>query len=302
MTIPGRFGAVLTAMVTPFDEEGALDFDGAAQLARWLVENGNDGLVVAGTTGESPVLSDAEKADLWRAVCEAVTVPVIAGAGTYDTAHSIKLTQVAEEAGAAGILAVTPYYSRPSQAGLQAHFRAVADATSLPVMVYDIPIRTGRKVSHEVLVRLARDVDNITSVKDAAADPAAAARLLADAPGDFELYSGDDALTLPLIAIGACGVVSVAGHWCAALQSDMLAAFAKGDVDEARRINSMLIPSWRYETGDDAPNPLPSKAMLRVLGLPAGQCRLPLGTAPDGLEDQAREVLAGLGADAPSYP
>lgn len=299
MSIPGRFGAVLTAMVTPFDDEGALDLDGAAQLARWLVDNGNDGLVVAGTTGESPVLSDTEKADLWRAVCEAVTVPVVAGAGTYDTAHSIKLTQVAEEAGAAGILAVTPYYSRPSQAGLQAHFRAVAGATSLPVMVYDIPIRTGRKVSHDVLVRLARDVDNITSVKDAAADPAAAARLLADAPDDFELYSGDDALTLPLLAVGACGVVSVAGHWCAALQGQMLAAFSKGDVEEARRINSMLIPSWMFETGDDAPNPLPSKAMLRVLGVPAGQCRLPLGTAPDGLEDQAREVLAGLGADAP---
>lgn len=300
MSIPGRFGAVLTAMVTPFDDDGALDLDGAARLARWMVDNGNDGLIVAGTTGESPVLSDSEKGDLWRAVCEAVTVPVIAGAGTYDTAHSIKLTQVAEEAGAAGILAVTPYYSRPSQAGLQAHFRAVAGATTLPVMVYDIPIRTGRKVSHDVLVRLARDVDNITCVKDAAGDPAAAARLLADAPDHFELYSGDDALTLALLAVGASGTVSVAGHWTGVLQGRMLAAFSKGDVEEARRINSMLIPSWMFETGDDTPNPLPSKAMLRVLGLPAGQCRLPLGNAPDGLEDKAREILAGLGADAPN--
>lgn len=299
MTIPGRFGAVLTAMVTPFDENGELDIDGAARLARWMVDNGNDGLIVAGTTGEAPVLSDSEKADLWRAVCEAVTVPVVAGAGTYDTAHSVKLTEVAEEAGAAGILAVTPYYSRPSQAGLEAHFRAVADATSLPVMVYDIPVRTGRKVSHDVLVRLARDVSNITSVKDAAGDPAAAARLLAEGPGHLELYSGDDALTLALLAVGASGTVSVAGHWTGVLQGRMLAAFAKGDVDEARRINSMLIPSWMFETGDEAPNPLPSKAMLRVLGLPAGQCRLPLGPAPDGLEDKAREILAGLGSDAP---
>lgn len=302
MTIPGRFGAVLTAMVTPFDEAGELDLDGAVRLARWMVDHGNDGLVVAGTTGEAPVLSDSEKADLWRAVSEAVTVPVVAGAGTYDTAHSIKLTKVAEEAGAAGILAVTPYYSRPSQSGLEAHFRAVAAATSLPVMVYDIPIRTGRKVGHDVLVRLAREVGNITSVKDAAADPAAAARLLAEAPDYLELYSGDDSLTLALLAVGASGTVSVAGHWTGDLQSRMLAAFSKGDVEEARRINTLLIPSWMFETGDDAPNPLPSKAMLRVLGLPAGQCRLPLGPAPEGLEDRAREVLAGLGADAPSYP
>ena len=300
MSVPGRFGAVLTAMVTPFDADGALDIDGAVQLARWMVENGNDGLVVAGTTGEAPVLSDSEKADLWRAVCEAVTVPVVAGAGTYDTAHSIKLTKVAEDAGAAGILAVTPYYSRPSQAGLEGHFRAVADATSLPVMIYDIPVRTGRKVSHDLLVRLAREVANVTSVKDAAGDPAAAARLLAEGSGHLELYSGDDALTLALLAIGASGTVSVAGHWTGVLQGRMLSAFAKGDVDEARRINSMLIPSWMFETGDDAPNPLPSKAMLRVLGLPAGQCRLPLGPAPDGLEDKAREVLAGLGSEAPT--
>jgi len=149
MPVPGRFGAVLTAMVTPFDDEGGLDLDAAARLARWLVENGNDGLVVSGTTGEAPVLSDQEKADLWTAVAEAVTVPVIAGAGTNDTRHSLELTAVAERAGVAGILAVTPYYSRPPQAGLAAHFRALAGSTRLPVMIYDIPIRTGRKVAHE---------------------------------------------------------------------------------------------------------------------------------------------------------
>ncbi len=203
MAGPGRFGAVLTAMVTPFTADGSLDLDGAATLARWLVEHGNDGLVVAGTTGESPVLSDAEKRDLWRAVSEAVTVPVIAGSGTNDTAHSVELSRMAADAGAAGILAVTPYYSRPPQTGLDAHFRAIASATNLPVLIYDIPIRTGRKVAHETLVSLAHDVATIVGVKDAAGDPAASARLLAETPAGFDLYSGDDALTLPLLAIGA---------------------------------------------------------------------------------------------------
>src|SRR3954469_19602477 len=156
-----RLGSVLSAMVTPFDDQGALDLDGAARLARWLVDHGNDGLVVAGTTGESPTLSDAEKLDLWKAVTEAVTVPVIAGSTTNDTAHSVELTKAASQLGVAGILAVTPYYNRPSQAGLDGHFRAVAQATHLPVMLYDIPIRSGRKIAHDTLLRLLHDVSNI---------------------------------------------------------------------------------------------------------------------------------------------
>jgi 4-hydroxy-tetrahydrodipicolinate synthase len=187
MAGPGRFGAVLTAMATPFTADGSLDLDGAAHLARWLVAHGNDGLVVAGTTGESPVLSDGEKRDLWRAVAEAVTVPVIAGSGTNDTAHSVELSRMAADAGAAGILAVTPYYSRPPQTGLAAHFRAVAAATELPVLIYDIPVRTGRKVAHETLVSLAKEVPTIVGVKDAAGDPAASARLLAQVPDGFDL-------------------------------------------------------------------------------------------------------------------
>ncbi|MDP9073898.1 MAG: 4-hydroxy-tetrahydrodipicolinate synthase [Actinomycetota bacterium] len=291
---PGRFGAVLTAMVTPFDPAGALDVDGAVTLARWLVDHGSDGLVVAGTTGESPVLSDDEKRDLWQAVAEAVTVPVIAGSGTNDTAHSIALTKTAERCGAAGVLAVTPYYSRPSQAGLDAHFRAVAAASRLPVLIYDIPIRTGRKVAHDTLCRLVHEVANIVGVKDAAGDPAASARLIAEAPADFDLYSGDDGLTLPLLAVGAAGVISVAAHWAGQEIADMMAAFSKGDIDGARHLNGRLLESWRFESGDDTPNPLPSKAMLRVLGLPAGECRLPLGPAPAGLEDRARQVLGRL--------
>jgi 4-hydroxy-tetrahydrodipicolinate synthase len=294
MAGPGRFGAVLTAMVTPFDDDGSLDLDGAAVLARWLVDHGNDGLVVAGTTGESPVLSDAERRDLWRAVAEAVTVPVIAGSGTNDTAHSVELSRAARDAGAAGILAVTPYYSRPPQAGLLAHFRAVASATDLPVLLYDIPVRTGRKINHDTMLALAREVPTIVGVKDAAGDPAASARLVAEAPSGFDLYSGDDGLTLPLLAVGGAGVISVAGHWAAALMSRMVHAFFKGDVDTARALNARLIESWTFQSGDLTPNPIPAKAMMRVLGLPAGQCRLPVGPAPDGLDGRARAVWAGL--------
>jgi 4-hydroxy-tetrahydrodipicolinate synthase len=292
--IPGRFGAVLTAMVTPFTEDGALDLGGAQTLARHLVDHGTDCLVVAGTTGESPVLTEAEKLDLWRAVREAVTAPVLAGTSTYDTADSVHLTEAASAIGVDGILAVTPYYSRPSQAGLDAHFRAIAAATDLPVMLYDIPVRAGRKISHETLVALGRDVPNIVAVKDAAGNPSAAAALVAAAPS-LELYSGDDAMTLPLLAIGACGAVSVAAHWTGLQQSEMLAAFAKGDVDTARDINARLLESWAFESTDDAPNPVPTKAMLRVMGLPGGPCRLPMGPEPDGLEARARQVLANLG-------
>jgi 4-hydroxy-tetrahydrodipicolinate synthase len=292
--IPGRFGAVLTAMVTPFNDDGSLDLDGAAELARYLAANGNDGLVICGTTGESPTLSDDEKRDLWTAVREAVTIPIVAGSTTNDTAHSVHLTKVAADCKVDGILALTPYYNRPSQAGIDAHFRAVAAATDLPVMLYDIPIRTGRKIDHDLLVRLSREVDNIVAVKDAAGDPSNAAALLAEAPG-LELYSGDDKFTLPLLAIGACGAVSVAGHWTGRQQAEMFAAFAKGDVDTAREINARLIPSWAFQTSDAAPNPIPTKAMLRVMGLPGGPCRLPMGPEPEGLEDRAREVLANLG-------
>ncbi|MDQ3757034.1 MAG: 4-hydroxy-tetrahydrodipicolinate synthase [Actinomycetota bacterium] len=294
-----RFGAVLTAMVTPFDEDARLDADAAVALAKWLVDNGNDGLVVTGTTGEATALSDAEKADMWRAVSEAVTVPVLAGAGSNDTAHSVELVKAAEQCGVAGILAVTPYYSRPSQAGIEAHFRALAGATSLPTLLYDIPVRTGRKIANDTLLRLAREVPNIVGVKDAASDLNGTAWLRAEAPDGFEVYSGEDGITLPLLSVGAVGTISVASHWTASLQGEMLAAFFKGDLDTARRINARLLPSFAYETGDAAPNPIPSKAMLRTLGLKVGECRLPMGPAPAGLEDRAREILADLGEDAP---
>jgi 4-hydroxy-tetrahydrodipicolinate synthase len=282
-------------MVTPFDDAGALDLDGAVTLARWLVDHGSDGLVVTGTTGEGPVLSDAECTDLWRAVSEAVTAPVLAGTGNNDTRHSIELTKKATDVGVDGVLVVTPYYTRPSQHGLADHFVAVADSTALPVLLYDIPVRTGRRIDHDTMLRLARSVPNIVGVKYAAGDVPAAARLMAEAPDAFELYSGDDVLTLALMAVGAVGVVSVASHWAGVEIGDMLSAFAKGDVDAARAINARLIESYDFESTDAHPNPLPAKAACRALGLPAGQCRPPLGAAAPELEGQARLVMSRLG-------
>jgi 4-hydroxy-tetrahydrodipicolinate synthase len=288
------FGRVITAMVTPFDERGDLDLDAAAELAQWLVETGSDGLVLAGTTGESPALSDSECLALFRRVRDAVTVPLLAGAGSNHTAHAVELTRRATETGVDGILSVTPYYNRPPQSGIEEHFRTVAAATTLPVLIYDIPVRTGRKVATDTLLRLARDVPNIVGVKDAAGNPAETARLVAGAPSDFELYSGDDNMTLPLLAVGAVGVISVASHWVARQMGEMIEAFEKGDVETARRVNARLITSYDYETGEDAPNPIPAKALLRVLGLRVGECRPPMGPAPAGLADRARTVLDGL--------
>jgi 4-hydroxy-tetrahydrodipicolinate synthase len=271
-----RFGAVLTAMATPFDEQSALDVDGAVALARWLVDHGSDGLVVAGTTGESPTLSVAEHLELARAVCEAVSVPVVVGTGSNDTAHAVEMTATVSGFGAAGILAVTPYYNRPSQPGLEAHFAAMAAATDLPVMIYDIPVRTGRKVATDTLLRLAHQVTNVVAVKDAAGSPAESARLVAAAPSGFELYSGDDNQTLPLLAVGAVGVVSVASHWAGPAFADMVARFEAGDVAGARQLNARLLDSYTYETSDEAP----------------------MGPEPAGLEERARRVLDGLEENA----
>ena len=211
-----RFGRVITAMVTPFDANGALDLDGARRLARWLQDNGNDALVVAGTTGEAPVLTDNERLSLFAAVAEAVTIPVIAGTGTNDTLHSIHMTKEATKLGVAGLLVVAPYYNRPPQSGIEAHVRAVAEASHLPVVVYDIPARTGRKINTSTLLKLASDVKNVVALKDAAGNPAETANVISNAPDGFEVYSGDDGLTLPLMAVGAVGVIGVATHWAAA--------------------------------------------------------------------------------------
>jgi 4-hydroxy-tetrahydrodipicolinate synthase len=291
-----RFGRVATAMVTPFTDDGSLDVDGAVALARWLVDQGAEGLVLAGTTGESPTLTDAEKLTLWETVAEAVTVPIVAGSGTNDTAHSVHLTAEASKLGVAGILALCPYYNRPSQAGIEGHLRAIAEATDLPVVIYDIPVRTGRKVSTPLLVRLAHEVDNILGVKDAAGSPAETAQLVAAAPTDFEVYCGDDALLLPLLSVGAVGLIGVATHWCTPEVVALLDCWEAGDVAGARALNTRLLESWTFETGDECPNPGPAKAMLRHLGQPAGRCRPPMDAEPPWVADAAVDVYTNLEA------
>jgi 4-hydroxy-tetrahydrodipicolinate synthase len=289
-----RFGAVLTAMVTPFDDDLALDLDAAAALARWLADHGSDGLVVAGTTGEGAVLDDTEKLDLFRAVAEAVTIPVIAGTGSNDTRHSVELTKQVAGTGADAVLAVTPYYNRPSQAGIEGHVRAIAGASDLPVVLYDVPFRTGRRIEGDTVLRLARDVPTVVALKDAGGDPAATAQVVAGAPGGFEVYSGDDKLTLPLLAVGAVGVIGVGTHWCGELVGEMIAAFGKGDIESARAVNARLLESWAFQSTDETPSPLPTKAAMRALGNRVGDARPPMGPSPAWLDDRARAVVSAV--------
>jgi 4-hydroxy-tetrahydrodipicolinate synthase len=296
-----RFGRVITAMVTPFDFAGALDLDAAVELAQWLAAHGSDGLVLTGSTGESSVLTDDEKTDLWRAVAEAVTIPVIAGSGSNDTEHSVKMTALAGECGVDGVLLVTPYYNRPSQVGITEHFRAVAGAAGdLPCILYDIPVRAGRRIAHSTILELAREVPNILALKDAAADPAGTAHLAAQVPADFEIYSGDDVMTLPLMAVGALGVISISAHWAAPQLRAMIDAFVAGDLTRAIALNAELLDSFDFSATDDYPNPLPAKAMCRTMGLKVGQCRLPMGPSTPELDAQAAKVLAAVGLPATS--
>ncbi|HUC05160.1 MAG TPA: 4-hydroxy-tetrahydrodipicolinate synthase [Acidimicrobiales bacterium] len=298
-----RFGRVVTAMVTPFDDDGRVDLDGAVTLARWLAGHGSDGLVLTGSTGESSVLTDGEKTDVWRAVAEAVTIPVIAGSGSNDTAHSVDMTARAKECGVDAVLVVTPYYNRPSQAGLYEHFRAVAEAAGgLPVVLYDIPVRSGRRIAHPTLVRVAHDVPTVVGLKDAAGDPGGTAHLVPRLPSGFEVYSGDDIMTLPLLAVGAVGVISVASHWIGPQFGRVIDAFVAGDLAAAIAGNAELLESFDFESSEEYPNPLPAKAMCRALGLPAGQCRLPMGRASAELDAQAAKVLAALGPPPATGP
>jgi len=289
-------------MATPFDVDGRLDVDGAVALARYLADNGSDALVVTGTTGEGPTLADRERAEVWEAVASAVQVPLIAGSGSNDTAHSVELTKVACSVGAAGILAVTPYYNRPGQAGIAAHFGAMAEAAGdVPVLLYDVPVRTGRKVALDTFCSVAARHPNVVGVKDAAGDLVATARLagarlVGAAPPGFEIYCGEDLLTLPMLAVGAVGVVSVASHWVGPELSELIRCYFDGDVEAATELHLELFDSVAFQSSEDDPNPLPAKAVLRALGLPAGQCRLPLGTASPDLDAAAVAMLGALEA------
>ena len=290
-----RFGAVVTAMVTPFDDEGELDIDAAVNLARWLADHGSDGLVLAGSTGEGTSLTDQEKLQLWGEVGRAVTIPVLAGTGTADTAHSIELSKHATAAGVAGLLVVTPYYSRPSQAGLIGHFEAVASATELPVLLYDIPVCSGRRIEHETMLHLANQGSNIVGVKAASGNLSDISRLVAQAPRSFEVYSGDDPLTLPIVAVGGVGIISVISHWAGVELGELVALTLKGDLEGAQLVDARLQESYSFMASDQYPNPVPAKAVCRRLGLPVGQCRLPLGAVGPELDEAAGQMLARLG-------
>jgi 4-hydroxy-tetrahydrodipicolinate synthase len=283
------FGRVLTAMVTPMTADGAVDDDAVGRLATHLVDRGSDGLVVSGTTGESPTTSNEEKERIIRAVVEAVgdRAHVVAGVGTNDTAHSVELAREAEKAGATGLLVVTPYYNKPPQAGLIAHFGAVADATGLPVMLYDIPSRSGVPIRTETLQRLAEH-DRIVAVKDAKGDLYETTKVLATT--DLAVYSGEDALNLPWLAIGAVGVVSVVAHACADRYAAMVRAVDAGDLPEARRINAALLPVVRGIM-TRTQGAIMAKAALQMLGV------LPSRTTRPPLVDASEEELALLRSD-----
>jgi 4-hydroxy-tetrahydrodipicolinate synthase len=286
---PGRpFGRVLTAMVTPFDIDGGLDLARAEELASHLIELGNDGLVVNGTTGESPTTTDQEKSELIRAVVGAVgdRATVLAGAGTYDTAHSIHLARDAEKAGAQGLLLVTPYYSRPPQSGLLAHFTAIADATELPVMLYDIPPRSVVPIELPTLQRLAAH-PRILAVKDARNDLRIGTEVMATT--SLVYYSGDDPVNLPWLAVGGVGFVSVIGHVVADRLRVMLDAFEAGELDRARRINASMLPVQRAM--GRVGGAVFVKTALRLRGLDVGDTRLPL---PPATEQQVRDIAVDL--------
>ncbi|MFY9191174.1 MAG: 4-hydroxy-tetrahydrodipicolinate synthase [Lawsonella sp.] len=267
-----HFGTVLVAMVTPFDKDNKLDVDAGVKLAKKLVADGVDGILLAGTTGESPTTSVEEKLTLLREVRDAVgnDAKILAGAGSYNTAASVELAQQSEAAGADGLLVVTPYYSKPPQQGLYYHFREVADAVDLPVMLYDIPGRTATPIMEETAMRLA-EIPNIVAIKEAKGDLAAGTRLYQNT--DLALYSGDDPINIPWLSIGATGFVSVVGHVAARTLRDMLTAFDQGDLAEAQRLNATMFPLNRAmaRTGGVSF----AKAALNLTGMPVGNPRLP---------------------------
>ncbi|WP_307408387.1 4-hydroxy-tetrahydrodipicolinate synthase [Neobacillus ginsengisoli] len=286
-----NFGQVLTAMVTPFDQNGEVDFNATRSLVNHLIANGTDGLVVAGTTGESPTLTTEEKVALFKFVVEVVDgrIPVIAGTGSNNTRASISLTKLAEEVGVDGIMLVTPYYNKPSQEGLYQHFKAIADSTRLPVMLYNIPGRSVVNMTVETIVRLAK-ITNIVSIKDASGNLDAMADIISQTPSDFSLYSGDDGLTLPSIAIGGAGVISVASHIIGNEMQDMINSFKNGNLQAAASAHRSLLPIMRALFA--APSPSPVKAALNMNGIHVGGVRLPLVPLNSEEKDALESILA----------
>ena len=271
------FGRLLTAMVTPFNADGSVNYEKAADLAEWLINNGSDGLVVAGSTGEAATMSAEEKLELFRVVVNRINkrVPVIAGTGSNNTTDSVKMTQMAEAMGVDGALIVGPYYNKPTQEGFYQHFAAVAQSTGLPIIVYNVPGRTASNISPAIVARLAADFENIVAIKEAAGNVAQVAELYSVLPEEFTIYSGDDGLILPFMSVGATGLISVLSNIGGGILQDVMQAYEDGRVREAAKLNARMVPlanAMFIET-----NPIPVKAAVTlVTGIDAGQPRLPL--------------------------
>lgn len=271
------FGRLLTAMVTPFNADGSVNYEKAADLAEWLINNGSDGLVVAGSTGEAATMNAEEKLELFRVVVNRINkrVPVIAGTGSNNTADSVKMTKMAEAMGVDGALIVGPYYNKPTQEGFYQHFAAVAQSTGLPIIVYNVPGRTASNISPAIVARLAADFENIVAIKEAAGNVAQVAELYSVLPEEFTIYSGDDGLILPFMSVGATGLISVLSNIGGGILQDVIQAYEDGRVREAAKLNARMVPlanAMFIET-----NPIPVKAAVTlVTGIDAGQPRLPL--------------------------
>jgi 4-hydroxy-tetrahydrodipicolinate synthase len=297
MSIAAPFGRMITAMVTPFDKDGAIDWDGVARLAQHLVDNGNDGIAVNGTTGEAPTTKSSEKLEIIRVVKSVVgsKVTVLSGAGDNETSYTVEQAKRSEDAGADGLLVVVPYYNKPPQAGVEAHFRAVAAATKLPIMMYDIPGRTGIEIENDTIVRLFDSVDNIVALKDAKGNSASTSWVIQRC--GIPVYSGDDILNLPLLAIGAVGFVSVCGHTVGLQLKAMLDAWFAGDSAKALSIHQQLLPVFvgTFRTQ----GAILTKAAMNLMGLPGGTTRLPLVDATAEQIAQLRKDLTAGGVVLP---
>lgn len=285
-----NFGKILTAMVTPFDANGEIDYTATGNLVNYLIANGTEGLVVAGTTGESPTLSNEEKVELFKFVVKVVDgrVPVIAGTGSNNTRASIQLTQQAENAGVDGVMLVVPYYNKPSQEGLYLHFKAIAESTTLPVMLYNVPGRTSVNMTPETVIRLS-NIKNIVAIKEASGSLDAMAEIVNKTPEGFSLYSGDDALTLPALSVGAIGVISVAAHIIGNEMQVMIEKYQSGQFEAAAADHRNLLPIMKALFA--APNPTPVKAALNLNGIPVGGVRLPMIPLNDAELSSLQEVL-----------
>lgn len=286
-----HFGNVITAMITPFTPAGEVDYQAAAQLARYLLDHGSDGLVVAGTTGEGAVMTADEKLQLFSTIVDAVgpDVPIIANTGSYDTRESVALTVAAEKTGVSAVMAVVPYYNKPTQEGCYQHFAAIAKATTLPIVLYNVPGRTSLNLEAKTVLRLANDYPNIVAVKEASGNLTQISQIARNMPEGFMIYSGDDSLTLPILAVGGTGIISVAAHLIGTQMQEMIQAFHAGDVKKAQQLHCHLLPIMQGMFF--IANPIPVKEAVNMIGQPGGDFRLPLVHANEEEKSVIRHLL-----------